>query len=155
MLEISKRFGPLCVAFTLLAAAALLFADTFRDDYHLSRAGHAMGPAFFPRIVLACIGVMSVFVVIETLRQPAARVALAGLGRVIGLFSIAVAYGGAITLIGFTLASIIFVVAVAAALGYRRWVVVIPVAVIYAFSVWLLFEKVLLIILPSSPWFRF
>lgn len=155
MIEISRRFGPLCISFALLAIAALLFADTFRDDYHLSRAGHAMGPAFFPRIVLACISVMAVLVIADTLRRPAGRVRIVGHWRVLGLVGIAVVYGEAITVIGFTLASIAFVVAVAAILGYRRWAVVVSVAVIYAFAVWFLFEKVLLIILPASPWFRF
>ena len=53
MIEISRRFGPVAMGLLFLAVALVLWGETFRDSYHLSRASHATGPAFYPRIVLA------------------------------------------------------------------------------------------------------
>lgn len=37
-------------------------------------------------------------------------------------------------------------------LGYRNLKVLVPVAVLYAIALWFTFNKVLLIVLPESPW---
>ncbi len=155
MIEIPRRFGPVAVALAFMALAALLMGETFRDEYHQSRAGYAMGPAFYPRIVLALIMAMAVLVVVDAFRGEGGRVRLDGLGRVLGLVGITIAYGIGIGILGFAISSIVFVIATALVLGYRRLEIVVPVAVAYAFGVWALFQKVLLIILPSSPWFSF
>lgn len=69
------------------------------------------------------------------------------------LIAVTAAYGIAIGWIGFLIASFAFIVASSFALGYRRISVVAPVAAVYAVAVWYLFQEILLIILPSSPWF--
>lgn len=155
MHEISRRFGPVAMAAVFLAAALLLLGETFREDYHLSRASHAMGPAFFPRIVLAGMALLSLVAIVESISSESGGTGLAGAGRVLGLIAITLAYGLSIGWIGFMFASFAFIVAASLALGYRRLAVVLPVAAVYAFSVWFMFEKVLLIVLPSSPWFDF
>lgn len=153
MIEIARRFAPLAMAVVFLAAALVLWGETFRNGGHLGQAGHAMGPAFFPRIVLTGMTLLAVLAIAGALRGKGGKVKLAGGGRVLALIAITVAYGIAIGWIGFLMASFAFIVASSFALGYRRVSVVGPVAAVYAFAVWYLFQKVLLIILPSSPWF--
>lgn len=153
MMEVSRRFGPATMAVLFLAAALLLWGETFRDDYHLSRASHAMGPAFFPRIVLSGMVLFSLFVIFDTFRKESGRVKLEGAVPVLGLIAITVAYGIAMFWIGFLLSSFLFIVAASLILGYRKLIVVVPVAAVYAIAVWFMFQEILLIILPASPWF--
>ena len=153
--ELPRRFGPIAVALVFIAVALVLLGESFRHDYHLSRASHAMGPTFFPRIILTLIIVMAALVILDSARDGRGRVRLEGVGRVLGLITITIAYGILISWTGFVISSIAFVIAVALTLGYRRLQVIVPVAVTYGFAVWFLFQKVLLIILPSSPWFAF
>lgn len=151
----SKRIGSLAVTLAFLALAAVLLIESFRDDYHLSRASAAMGPAFFPRIVLALILGLGSLVIIDTIRKGKEAADTSGFWRVIGLVVLTTVYGIAMDWIGFVFASIPYVIATAALLGYRRWEWIVPVAIAYAFAIWFLFQKVLLIILPASPWFQF
>lgn len=153
MMQVSRRFGPAAMAVLFLAVALLLWGETFRDDYHLSRASHAMGPAFFPRIVLSGMVLLSLFVIFDAFRKESGSVKLGGLGPVLGLIAITVAYGVAMFWIGFLFSSFLFVVAAALILGYRKLIVIVPVAAGYALAVWFMFQEILLIILPSSPWF--
>jgi len=155
MPSFSKRMGSLVVTLAFLALALLLLAESYSEDYHLSRASTAMGPAFFPRIVLFLILGLGVLVIAQTIRQGKEMADTSGMARVLGLAALTVIYGIAMDWIGFVFASIPYVIATAVLLGYRRWQWVVPVSVLYAFAVWFLFQKVLLIILPASPWFQF
>ena len=153
MKEISRRFGPISMGLLFLIIALLLWGETFRDDYHLSRVSHAMGPAFYPRLVLTGMVILSLFVVADALRKERGRVKLDGFGRVVALVAITIAYGMAIFWIGFLFSSFVFIIAVSVALGYRQFLVIVPVAAAYAVAVWFIFQEILLIVLPSSPWF--
>lgn len=154
MIEVSRRFGPVAMGLLFLAIALVLWGETFRDSYHLSRASHATGPAFYPRIVLAGMILLSVLVIADAIRKERGSVKLEGVKPVLGLVAITVAYGIAIFSIGFLVASFLYIVAVSVALGYRRLPVIVPVAAAYAVAVWFVFQEVLLIILPASPWFE-
>lgn len=155
MPSFSRRAGSLAVTLAFLMLAAVLLRESFSEDYHLSRASMAMGPAFFPRIVLFLILGLGGLVIFDTLRQGKDAADTSGFWRVLGLIALTILHSVAMDWIGFVLASIPYIAASSAVLGYRRWAIVLPVAVIYAFAVWALFQKVLLIILPASPWFQF
>lgn len=155
MVSLSKRVGPISLALAFLLVALVLLGESFRANYHLSRASAAMGPAFYPRILLFIIIALAVMVIVEALRSDTARVSVDGLARVAGMIAITISYGILIDWIGFVIPSVIFIITVAAILNYRRWMIVLPVAVVYPIGLWLLFQKALLIILPSSPWFPF
>ncbi|MGQ9371269.1 tripartite tricarboxylate transporter TctB family protein [Azospirillum sp. ST 5-10] len=141
------------VAGGLLGAAVLFWVETFRDDYHLSRAVQGVGPAFFPRIVLSGMAVLAVVVIVGELRRRRVPAATEGLGKAAAAIALTVLYGLAVDRLGFLLASIGFVATLPVLLGYRRWPVLAVVAVANAVAVWLVFERLLLIILPHSPWF--
>ncbi|MDL2209624.1 tripartite tricarboxylate transporter TctB family protein [Desulfovibrio sp. OttesenSCG-928-O18] len=54
--------------------------------------------------------------------------------------------------LGFLPGCIVFCFLYPFALGYKNLKVLIPVSILYAVSLWFVFNKVLLIILPESPW---
>lgn len=154
MKEISRRFGPAAMGLLFVAVALLLWGETFREEYSLSRASNAVGPAFYPRIVLTGMALLGLLVIVDAFRKESGTVKLDGAGAVFGLIAITVIYGIAMFWIGFLLSSFVYIVTVSLALGYRRLLVIVPVAATYAVAVWFVFQEVLLIILPASPWFE-
>ncbi|MBZ8135159.1 tripartite tricarboxylate transporter TctB family protein [Afifella sp. IM 167] len=154
MSKLSGRIGPLLMTAFFIGAAVVLFTESFREEYQLSLMSHAMGPTFFPRIVLGAMVALGILVAVESLRGSAEKVDVSTAGRVVGIILVTVLYGAGIGLIGFLFSSFLFVLAASLMLGYRRIVVVLPVAAFYSVAVWYLFQEVLLIILPGSPWFN-
>jgi putative tricarboxylic transport membrane protein len=138
----------------ILLTTAFLFWHTFNDVYQTSILTAGRGPVFFPRIVLGAMGLFSLIVVYEGLSEPSEAMsaqALLVLGAVVALSG---AYIFTINWAGFVIPTLIFTSLLPFALGYFKWKTVLTLSVIYTFAVWYIFEKVFLIILPSSPWFE-
>lgn len=138
----------------LLTTVYLLY-HTFDAAYQTSMLTAGRGPVFFPRIVLGVMLVLSCIVVVEGLFEkntgiPTMRVVLVALAA-IGLTG---AYIFSMERAGFVISTLLFTCLLPFVLGYRNWPVVLVTAVIYTFAVWYIFEKLFLIILPSSPWFE-
>jgi putative tricarboxylic transport membrane protein len=55
---------------------------------------------------------------------------------------------------GFVIPTLISTSLMPITLGYKKWKTMLILSVIYSLGVWYIFEKVFLIILPSSPWFE-
>ena len=75
------------------------------------------------------------------------------LGQAILLLVFMVAYALLLRPIGFVTATTLFLVLGAVTLGERRYVVLVPVAVLAAFLIWYLVQEVLGIFLRPWPWF--
>ena len=75
------------------------------------------------------------------------------LGQAILLLVLMVAYALLLRPIGFVTATTLFLVLGAVTLGERRYVVLVPVAVLAAFLIWYLVQEVLGIFLRPWPWF--
>lgn len=56
-----------CMAVMLLILAALLYA---RSNVINTGVEHALGPMFFPRLLLFCIGGLSLVLLVQSLRRP-------------------------------------------------------------------------------------
>lgn len=138
----------------ILLTTGYLFYHTFEPAYQTSILTAGRGPVFFPRIVLGAMLVTSCVVMIEGLYEtasiPTMRVALVALVA-IGLTG---AYIFSIERAGFVIPTLLFTFLLPFVLGYRNWLIVTVIAVIYTLAVWYIFEKIFLIILPSSPWFE-
>ncbi|MBB4303470.1 hypothetical protein GGD81_002513 [Rhodobium orientis] len=136
-----------------LLIAAYLFYHTFDPVYDVSIVTAGRGPVFFPRILLALMLVLSLAVAIEGFRLPhrffSGRTALI----VVSAVALTGLYIAAITSAGFLISTVVYVFALPFLLGYRNVPVIGAVAAIYPLTVWYVFDKVFLIILPSSPWF--
>ena len=138
----------------ILLTTVFLIWHTFDDVYQTSILTAGRGPVFFPRIVLGAMAVFSLIVIIEGLGEtsdPMRLNAFAAVGLAVALTG---AYIFSINWAGFVIPTLLFTTLLPFILGYRKWKTVLTISVIYTLSVWYVFEKVFLIILPSSPWFE-
>ena len=138
----------------ILLTTAFLIWHTFNEAYQTSILTAGRGPVFFPRIVLGAMAVISLIVVVEGLGEksdPMSFSAFAVMGLAIALTG---AYIFSINWAGFVIPTLLFTALLPFVLGYKKWKTVLTISVIYTLSVWYIFEKIFLIILPSSPWFE-
>jgi putative tricarboxylic transport membrane protein len=138
----------------ILLTTVFLIWHTFDDVYQTSILTAGRGPVFFPRIVLGAMAVFSLTVIVEGLGEtsdPMRLNAFAAVGLAVALTG---AYIFSINWAGFVIPTLLFTTLLPFILGYRKWKTVLTISVIYTLSVWYVFEKVFLIILPSSPWFE-
>lgn len=138
----------------ILLTTVFLIWHTFDDVYQTSILTAGRGPVFFPRIVLGAMAVFSLIVIVEGLGEtsdPMRLNAFAAVGLAVALTG---AYIFSISWAGFVIPTLLFTTLLPFILGYRKWKTVLTISVIYTLSVWYVFEKVFLIILPSSPWFE-
>ncbi len=150
------RQGTLDVIYgaVMFAVGALLFwAST--DPRYVAMPGMGAGsnPMFFPRILLALWMLLALLIAARGLLargEPVPRQRWAQVGLVLALVA---GYTWLITAVGFLLASVLLCLALMLALGYRRLVVVGAVTVLLPTVIWYVFEFVLKIPLPTSPWF--
>lgn len=146
----------------LFAISLALFIQSFSLP-HLPIV--PVGPGFYPRIVLAFMALASAALVVQDLarsRAPAAPVAIGPRRnyRLVGVaFAIVAAYVVLLPLLGFRLATALFVAALQAAIDLprsaRRWAVLMAVAVATAAAIYLVFERYLLVLLPRGAWTGF
>ncbi|HKH32918.1 MAG TPA: tripartite tricarboxylate transporter TctB family protein [Beijerinckiaceae bacterium] len=119
-----------------------------------------VGPGFYPRIVLGFLALASAALVAQDLLKGRARAPAAAArrnyGLVLLLFGIVGAYVALLPLIGFRIATPLFVAAAQAALdrprGPRQWALLAAVAIGTAAVTHLVFEKHLLVLLPRGTW---
>ncbi len=75
------------------------------------------------------------------------------LGQAIALLLVMVLYALALRPIGFTASTVLFLAGGSFILGERRYLIMIPIAVIGAFGIWYLVQEMLGIFLRPWPWF--
>ena len=137
-----------------LALVVAFFWASFAEVSAFARSGHGRGPFFFPRLVLGVMALLLPFLVLGLVRgsrRMPERAPLIKLGAVIALTAL---YIAALERVGFVAASIAYALAIPVLLGRRDLWLLVPVAVIYALVVWLLFERAFLIILPAGSWWQ-
>jgi putative tricarboxylic transport membrane protein len=125
-----------------------------------------VGPGFYPAIVLSFMAAASALLVLQDLmkRRPATT---AGAGDapprnyrlVVIAFAIVGAYVVLLPLLGFRVATVLFVGALQAALDRprtaRQWVVLAMIALGTAVVSYFVFERYLLVLLPRGAWTGF
>lgn len=124
-----------------------------------------VGPGFYPAIVLGFMAAASAALVVQDVagrraRPPAEAAAAAGPPRnyrlVAAAFAIVAAYVVLLPLLGFRLATVLFVAALQAALDRprttRRWAALALIALGTAASTYFVFERYLLVLLPRGSW---
>jgi putative tricarboxylic transport membrane protein len=124
-----------------------------------------VGPGFYPGIVLVLMAVMSALLVVQDLgRRPepadtAAPRPMRNYRLVVTAFAIVAAYIFLLPLLGFRLATALFVAVLQAMIDRpgtaRGWAAVLAVAVGTAFVTHLVFERYLLVLLPRGTWTGF
>jgi putative tricarboxylic transport membrane protein len=125
-----------------------------------------VGPGFYPAIVLSLMAVVSALLVLQDLlkrRAPAVAGADDAPRRnyrlVVIAFAIVGAYVVLLPLLGFRVATVLFVGALQVALGRpetaRQWVVLAAIALGTAMVSYFIFERYLLVLLPRGAWTGF
>lgn len=125
-----------------------------------------VGPGFYPGIVLGFLAAASAGLVVQDVakrRRAQAPTAAAGPPRnyraVAAAFAIVAAYVVLLPLLGFRVATALFVAALQAALDrprtLRGWAVLAAVALGTAAATYLAFERYLLVLLPRGAWTGF
>jgi len=124
-----------------------------------------VGPGFYPAIVLGFMAVASAGLVLQDVVRRRAQVAVAAPGPprnyrlVAAAFAVVTGYVILLPLLGFRVATALFVAALQAALGLPRtagqWAALSAIAVGTAASTYFVFERYLLVLLPRGAWTGF
>jgi putative tricarboxylic transport membrane protein len=124
-----------------------------------------VGPGFYPAIVLSFMAGASALLVLQDLMKRAPVMAGAGdaprrnYSLVVIAFAIVGCYVVLLPLVGFRLATVLFVGALQAALGRprtaRQWAVLAAIALGTAAVSYFIFERYLLVLLPRGAWTGF
>lgn len=147
----------------LLAISLVLLVQSFQLP---SLPIVPVGPGFYPSIVLSFMAATSALLVLQDLlKRRAPAVADAGEAprrnyrRVAIAFAIVAAYVALLPLLGFRIATVVFVGALQAALGRpqtaRQWAVLAAIALGTAVVSYVIFERYLLVLLPRGEWTGF
>ena len=144
----------------LLAISLVLLVQSFQLP---SLPIVPVGPGFYPAIVLSFMAAASALMVVQDLLQHRAAVPAApsdapkrNYRTVVIAFAIAAAYVALLPLLGFRIATVLFVGAMQAALERprtaRQWAVLATVALGASVLSYLVFERYLLVLLPRGAW---
>jgi putative tricarboxylic transport membrane protein len=147
----------------LLAISLVLLVQSFQLP---SLPIVPVGPGFYPAIVLSFMAAASALLVLQDLTK---RRALSAVGAdeaprrnyrlVVIAFAIVGAYVALLPLLGFRVATVLFVGVLQAALGQprtaRQWAVLAAIAVGTAAVSYFIFERYLLVLLPRGAWTGF
>jgi hypothetical protein len=126
-----------------------------------------VGPGFYPRIVLTGIALLSLALIAQDWRARRAlasgqesrgrdAASRAGYGLVLLSFAVFGAYVGLLPLLGYRIATALFVAALQILLeppaSWRGWLLVPLVAIATAAVTYLVFERYLSVLLPRGSW---
>ena len=145
----------------LLAISLVLLVQSFQLP---SLPIVPVGPGFYPAIVLSFMAAASALLVAQDLLKPRASAEVGGAPRrnyrlVMIAFAIVGAYVVLLPLIGFRLATVLFVGTLQAALAWPRsasdWAVLAAIALGTAAVSYFVFERYLLVLLPRGAWTGF
>lgn len=120
-----------------------------------------IGPGFYPRIVLGVTAALSAWLVASALlarkrERPSPAVHY---GMVVAMFAVFGLYVGALSFLGFRVATFLYVAAANVLLdpprGARGWARTALVALLTVFATYYIFERYLLVLLPRGSWTGF
>lgn len=135
-----------------LVAVGLL-VHTFDPHYQDMGIGAQFSPMFYPRILLVLWIGLSIGLIVEPFLGGERDVPQQRWGMLFGMLALVAACTFLLTAIGFLFASILFCLTASFYLGYRGPIGLVLTGLVFPFCTWFLFDKVLLILLPTSPWF--
>ena len=120
-----------------------------------------IGPGFYPRIVLGVTAALSAWLVIAAILSPKRPRPGPTLqyGMVVAMFAVFGLYVGALSFLGFRVATFLYVASANALLdpprGARGWGRTALVALLTAAATYFIFERYLLVLLPRGSWTGF
>lgn len=145
----------LVVSVTMLAIALFLLWESTDQRYVERVPGHAFGPMFYPRLMLAIWALLSVVLIVRgvMLLRTDAAVPRLQWGNLLAVLVITGVYMWLVTVLGFFFSSAAFMVGALVFLGFRHLLWLPVIAIGFPLVTWYVFQYLLRIPLPSSPWF--
>ena len=154
--DINKRIHPdFYYGLVLLIIGGGLFLHTGSDRYDFDLLFGDVSTVFFPRIILVLWILLSAILIANGLRrrgseQDHQRVMAVKLTGLFSVLAVIIASALAVWLAGLLLGGAVSMIALGAALGYRRWSVLVPVSVVFPVIVHFALGHVAKISLPSG-----
>ena len=143
--------GERLVALAIVLLTGLFLSMTFGEVSAFARQSAGRGPFFFPRIVLIALLVAECFLLWSAFSPPGEDERRPVSWKFALLILATAAYCALIPVAGFLISSAVYGFAVPVLLGRRDVILLAVVSLVYSIALWLLFERVFLIILPASP----
>jgi hypothetical protein len=137
------------VALAVLAFCAGVFALTFTFDTVPAALAVGMGPAAFPRLLLAVMALLALILAV-TARGRAEEVREPVPPMVYWTAAAMIAFMGLLAIVGMVPAMIVAIVAMGAMWGERRWALLVASGVGLSLSIYGFFTKVFGIPLPRG-----
>ncbi|WP_299793927.1 tripartite tricarboxylate transporter TctB family protein [uncultured Marivita sp.] len=141
------------VLLAVLIAAGGLFASTLGAEYRL--LGTVQSPVFFPRIILGLIMGLSVIVMVQDLMAQDIPPAVEKWGTLVVFVIASLVFANAITRLGFMVSAVPFSALALWIFNIRSPLIIAAYAVAVPGSIVVLFNHILKLPLPTSPFTYF
>lgn len=146
------------IVFAVIALAAVaLFGSTFSPDYDIPSFGGDVSTVFTPRIFLALIFLLAVFLMIagkpSSDREPG--LSKTEVTKLLAVATVSLVVAFALPSAGFVAAASPGMFLFCLIFGYRRLPTLILTSLIGPFAVWYLFSRLLELPLPETNWISF
>ena len=150
------RLLDIVVSTFLLLAGIAFFATTYGESFDVPTFGGDVGPAFAPRIFLGLWIILSIIALVQALRSSASEDTSRkiNLKQLIVVILIACGTAQAVTVVGFTFATIPGFALFCWAFQYRKPVPLLVLSIAAPLIIWALFTFGFELLLPHSPWFN-
>jgi hypothetical protein len=144
----------LLIGVVLLALAVFLLWESNDPRYAVRVPGHEFGPMFYPRLILGIWVAIAVVIIVRGALLMSSDDSVQALrwGQLASVVVTTGVYMWVVTLLGFVLASALFIFIVLMLLGFRRPIIVGALSVGFPLATWFVFQFLLHIPLPTSPW---
>ena len=118
----------------------------------------SLSPTFFPRLAMACLGLVAGTVLIGALRRQDEILPLFELtgeewARVVTALVLIAAYAAMVRTTGFVTSSGVFILAMSYLAGYRNHVAIVATAIVAPLATWAIFRMGLQVLLPVGTLF--
>lgn len=138
----------------LIIGGALLWHTT-SDRYDFDPLFDDVSTVYFPRIILILWAGLSGILIVNGLRgrgsaDDQARLMAVDIPRLLLVLVVIIASALVLWMIGLLIGGPILMVAVGLALGYRRWVFLVPLSILLPIATWFALGKISEISLPSG-----
>ena len=141
-----------------LALATLALVPSQTPGETLAAVSDLQSPAFFPILSACVMAICSVFLVIRAVAHERAgqglRISFPHAGTVLSVAGLFIAFAAGVHLFGLVNSAVVIIAAMALIMGYRDWRVLVPVALLVPLAIYLLFQRLLLVILPEGVLFQ-
>lgn len=148
------RRADLLIGIGLLAFAALYYRESFAIT--VGFASDRLGPTFFPRLLALLLAACGIALIRRsaTGRSDANPLPAVRIGLFAWTVGLTLAYAVLLTPLGYLVATMLYMLAMSLALGYRQILGLFGSAVAVTITLYLVFARALHVLVPMGPFWR-